>query len=56
MNELNVLQMEEMNGGGLISDQAAICGTIAIFGIFFAATAIAAVIYVGAAAVAGCLG
>ena len=56
MKELNILQMEEMNGGGLISDQAAICATIAVFGIFFAASGIAAVMYVAAGAVAGCFG
>ncbi len=56
MKELSVKQMEEIEGGGLISDQAAICATIAVFGIFFAASGISAVLYVAAGAVAGCFG
>ena len=54
MKELNISQMEAIQGG--LSDKAAMCGTIALFGGFFAETGVALICYVAAGALIGYFG
>ena len=54
MKELSENQMEAISGG--ISDQAAMCGTLALFGGLFASNPASLITYLAAGAIIGCFG